>query len=367
MPRRPATPSLYLPTDREMLALRRDTAEELTFEPHLLVRATALGSWAGDKVLDAISRVRGELGDPHLPFLPDFPQRGYLASVQARTLATLEGLTADSTASGWRVTDGYARESALARTLLESDINALADVVGREKGGPGGEVKLRFLGPVSLAASSYLTSGELILSDAGARRDLRDSFVAGLGRILGLVGEAVPGAGLVVQLDEPLLVRAARGLVSTSSGYRRIPAVPRHELVETLALLEEGLEALGASLVVRCDLLALDAEVRGRVSHPWLNPTGLDTRGWEPLAQLLEAGRKLTLELVSPSHRQPVGELARSLWRTWRDLGLAPALVGSLTLSDTPGLEALNPDTATTVLGHIVEVGRALSEIAQEA
>lgn len=365
-PRRPVAPALYLPTDHEMLALRQDTERVVSFEPHLLVRATALGSWAGADVLDAVTRVRGELGDPHLPYLPDLPQRGYHATVQARTLATLEGLTADITASGWRVTRGFAKESTLARTAFESDINALADAVGRERSS-GGELKLRFTGPVTLAASTYLTNGELMLSDAGARRDLRDSFLAGLSPIFTRIADAAPGARPVIQLDEPLLVKAAQGAIPTSSGYRTLDVVPRHELVETLNLIHTELEAAGARVLVRTDVLALHPEVACEITAPWLNLAGLDTRGWEPLAQLLEAGRTLTLETVSPVHRVAAGDMARGIWARWRELGLPKTLLNSLALSDLPGMESVAPDTATTVLGHIAETARALSEIAQES
>jgi len=101
---------------------------------HTFVQASGLGPFPTADMVDALHRVRGELGDPHLPFLPELPHRGWRATTLARTIATFDGLHAEGASYGWRLTHtGTAsRESALAYATYESDINALADVVGQE-------------------------------------------------------------------------------------------------------------------------------------------------------------------------------------------------------------------------------------------
>lgn len=363
---RPA-PALYLPTDAEMLAIRKDTETPVTFEKHLTVRASGLGSWAGKNVIDAVTRIRGELGDPHISYLPDLPDRGYRASLLARSIAVLEGLSADATASGWRLTTGFAAEGSYARSLLESDINALADVVGRESGQSASPVKVRLLGPLSLAASTYLTSGERVLSDHGARADVAQSLMAGLDNLTHLLRQAVPGAPLLIQFDEPLLTPVAAGTIPTSSGYRTLRSVPRHELVATLNELHGATEALEAQALVRTDLLALHPEVQRAIATPIVDMTGSKTADWEPLAARLEAGSGLYLETADPITRTASGDLARSLWTIWRDLGLPKALLNQMVLTERGDLATTDPARATTVLGHLTDTARALSEIAQEA
>lgn len=363
---RPA-PTLYLPTDAEMLAIRQDTETPVTFEKHLTVRASGLGSWAGENVVDAVTRIRGELGDPHTSYLPVLPDRDYRASQLARSIAALEGISADCTASGWRLTTGFAAEGSYARSLLESDINVLADVVGKESGVSTSPLKIGLVGPLSLAASTYLTSGERALSDSGARADIAQSLVAGLESLAGLLRQAVPGAPLIIQYDEPLLVSVAHGTLPTSSGYRTLRAVPRHEIVATLSELHSATELLGAQALVRADFLGLHPEVQNVISTPIVDMSDHATAEWEPLAAHLEAGAGLYLETVDPIVRTASGSLARNLWGTWRDLGLPKELLNQIVLTERGDLADTDPARATTVLGHLTDTARALSEIAQEA
>lgn len=364
---RPTRPALYLPTDAEMLAARKDLESPLTFDEHLTVRATGLGAWAGDDVFDAVTRVRGELGEPHISYLPELADRGYRATLLARSIAALEGLSADGTAAGWRLTGGYAAEGDAARSLLESDINILADVVGKESGAAPGTIKLRLFGPLSLAASTYLTNGERVLSDHGARRDLAEAQRAGFHSLVKLLRQAVPGAQVQVQVEEPLLVEVAAGQLPTSSGYRTLRAVPRHELLTLLTSLHDELEGAGTHVITRTDYLKLHPEVAACLSTPLLSMAGQPTSAWEALAPRLEAESGLYLEVVDPLVRVPAADLARGLWRTWSDLGLGKKLIRQLVLTEKGDLAATDPQRATTVLGHLTETARALSEIAQDA
>ncbi|WP_421082840.1 hypothetical protein [Rothia nasimurium] len=364
--RRPR-PELYLPTDAEMLAARKDLETPLTFETHLTVRATGLGAWAGTQQVDAITRVRGELGEPHISFLPELADRGYRASLLARSIAALEGLSADGTAAGWRLTRSYAAEGDYARSLLASDINALADVVGKESGSAPGHLKIRLLGPISLAVQTFLTNGERVLTDVGARRDLAESQIAGLEGVLASIREAVPGASLLVQFDEPHLIPASQGTIKTSSGYRTIRSIPRHELVSLMTQAQAGVHDVGAQPVVSVDYLGLHPEIQAVLEAPIVDSQGLPTSAWEPLAAHLEAGRSLYLPTVDIHHKTPAGSLAGSLWSTWRDLGLGKDLLNQLVLTERGNLAETDPARATSVLNHLTETARALSEIGQDS
>lgn len=360
-------PSLYLPTDRQMLALRQEQEVKLTFEPAYRVGAAMSGPWPGRDLVDAIYRVRGELGDPYTSSLPLLPARGFTASLLARTLALLEGLQADITAEGWRITEGYAAPSQAARSLLASDINALADVVGSEKSPNQQPLTLTLLGPISLAAQTVLTTGEALISDAGARRDLTQSLIAGLPALISQLAQAAPGQAVKIFWQEPQLAQALDGSLPTSSGYRTWRALDRREVLGVLEELTQQLADLGAQSVIAADYQALAPEIQAAIPALQLPVDQLTTRQWEPLAALIESGRPLYAQLLHPLYYRPAGELAQRLWSTWRDLGLPKDALPALTLLELPGLEASDPARASSLLAQVRETARALSEIAQDS
>ena len=140
------------------------------------VTATALGSWPGTDPVEATRIIRGELGDPHLPFLVELPDRGPGADPLGRTAALLVDLAVDLQPHGWRLVPRPGKDHRRAVSLLGQDLNVLADEVGVEES-VGKQLKISLLGPLSLAAGLYLHNGERALSDAGARREDRKSVV----------------------------------------------------------------------------------------------------------------------------------------------------------------------------------------------
>lgn len=360
-------PSLYLPTDRQMLALRQEQEADLTFEAAYQVGAAMSGPWPGKNLLDAIYRVRGELGDPYTSSLPLLPARAFTATLLARSLAVLEGLQADVTAEGWRVTEGYAAPSQAARSLLASDINALADVVGSEKSPNQQPLTLTLLGPISLAAQTVLTNGEALISDAGARRDLAQSLLAGLPALISQLAQAAPGQTVRILWQEPQLAQALDGTLPSSSGYRTWRALDRREVLGLLEDVTQQLADLGAEAIMALDYPALAPEIQAAIPALQVPVDQLTTRQWEPLAALIESGRPLYAQALHPLYYRPAGETAQKLWSTWRDLGLPKEALPSLTLLELPGLEASEPARASSLLAQVRETARALSEIAQDS
>ena len=90
-----------------------------------------------------------------------------------------------------------------------------------------GPLKVQAVGPWTLAAALELRGGEAVLGDPGACRDLAGSLAEGLRAHLADVRRRVPGAEVVLQLDEPSLTAVLRGRVRTASGYRTYRAVDR--------------------------------------------------------------------------------------------------------------------------------------------
>ena len=158
------------------------------------------------------------------------------------------------------------------------------------------ELKIQLVGPLSLAAGLHLHNGERALLDHGARRDLAASLAAGVGGYLGRVAAAVPGARLVVQIDEPDIAAVLAGTIPTASGYRTLRAVAASETREAWRLVMDALRAAGAAEVVLSVPeieapieLVLSAGADG-IAVPL---KALTNRQWEQLAGAVEAGKRL--------------------------------------------------------------------------
>ncbi len=140
-----------------------------------------------------------------------------------RTAGMLVELYARVEPSGWRLGDRPGRDTKRARSWLGEDLDALEEFTQ----GYEGPLKVQAVGPWTLAAALELRNGEAALSDPGACRDLAASLAEGLRLHLAEVRRRIPGAQLVLQLDEPSLTAVLRGQVKTASGYRTHRAVDR--------------------------------------------------------------------------------------------------------------------------------------------
>lgn len=336
--------------------------------PPAEVTATALGPWPGEDPLEAARIIRGELGRPHLPFLAELPARGVGSDALGRTACLLEELAVDVQPYGWRLVDRPGKDFRRAASALSTDINILADVAGAEDV-PAAELKVQLVGPLSLAAGLHLHNGERALLDYGARRDLADSLAAGAGRFLARVAGAVPGARLVVQLDEPDIAAILAGAIPTSSGYRTLRAVPGSEAREAWRVVTAALRAAGAAEVVVAvpEIEAPFEQILSAGADGIAVPAkALTFRQWEQLAGAVEAGHRLWLGAldVSGTQLQPTAAAVESVWRPWRELGLPASALASLRVTPSAGLAGHTPAQATAVLGRITQVADGLNQLA---
>lgn len=336
--------------------------------PPAEVTATALGPWPGEDPLEAARAIRGELGSPHLPFLAELPARGVGSDALGRTASLLEELAVDVQPHGWRLVDRPGKDFRRAASALATDINVLADVAGTEDTSAG-EIKVQLVGPLSLAAGLYLHNGERALIDHGARRDLADSLAAGVGNHLTRVSAAVPGARLVVQLDEPDIAAILAGTIPTASGYRTLRAVAGSEARESWRTVINALRAAGADEVV-VSVPAIEAPVEqiltagaDGIAVP-VKP--LTSRQWEQLAGAVEAGKRLWAGALDVEAKTlpKVSDVVESVWRPWRQLGLPASSLHTLRVTPSAGLAGHTPAQATAVLGKLTRLADGLNQLA---
>jgi hypothetical protein len=333
------------------------------------VTATGLGPWPGEDPVEAAKIIRGELGSPHLPFLAELPDRGVGSDALGRTASLLEELAVDVQPFGWRLVDRPGKDFRRAASALATDINILADVAGAEER-PAAEVKVQLVGPLSLAAGLHLHNGERALLDYGARRDLAASLAAGVGPYLSRVSAAVPGARLVVQVDEPDIAAVLAGTIPTSSGYRTLRSVAASEARESWRVVLDALRAAGAAEIVIAvpEIEAPFEQILAAGADGIAVPLkALTARQWEQLAGAVESEKRLWLGAldVSVNSLPRVADCVEAVWRPWRQLGLPATALSSLRVTPSAGLAGSSPAQAKAVLGRITQLADGLNQLAQ--
>jgi hypothetical protein len=346
--------------------------------------ATGVGSYPEEDHLEALRVAFGELP---MPYLPELPARGVGADMIGRGAALLVEMPVEVQPSGWRFTDRPGRDAKRARDHLIRDLDGLEEAAQ----GYEGPLKIQACGPWTLAGAIELRHGDKVLADAGAVRDLTDSLAEGLARHVDDVRRRVPGARLVVQIDEPGLPGVLAGTVPTASGFGRLrpveaviagerlgavisavaPSAPRPG---TQAWLESarsentfGEAEPGVFPIVHCcapqtpfDLLRT-AGARG-VS---VDMSLLRSRDEDAIGEAIEAGVALFLGVVpGVDTRLPaVGVIAKPVIELWRRLGFDPAgLAAQVVLTPACGLAGASPRYARAALAACREAARVLRE-----
>ncbi|MFD5481835.1 methionine synthase [Streptomyces hawaiiensis] len=321
--------------------------------------ATGVGSMPGGDAREAAKTVTGTFED--FPFLPELPARGPGADMIGRTAGLLVELYARVEPSGWRLGDRPGRDTKRARSWLREDLDALEEFT-QEYQGP---LKVQAVGPWTLAANLEMRNGEVALSDAGASRDLAASLAEGLRVHLAEVQRRIPGAQLVLQLDEPSLTAVLRGQVKSASGYRTHRAVDRQLVEQTLRDLV-GVHTAGPAVVHSCapdvPFALLRRAGAAAVSFDF---SLLTERDDDVIGEAVEGGTRLFAGVV-PSTEDALSDPAGSVMgvRTlWRRLGLSPGLLAeAVTVTPACGLAGASPGYARTALAHCARAARSLAD-----
>jgi len=329
-------------------------SKQFTFAP-----ATGIGSLPGGDAREAARTATGSFED--FPFLPELPARGPGADMIGRSAGMLVELYARVEPSGWRLGDRPGRDTRRAWSWLGEDLDALEEFTQ----GYEGQLKVQAVGPWTLATALELRNGESVLSDAGACRDLAGSLAEGLRQHLAEVRRRVPGAQLVLQLDEPSLIAVLRGHVKTASGYRTHRAVDR-QVVESTLRDVVGVHGEGPVVVHSCapdvPFALLRRAGAAAISFDF---SLLTERDDDAIGEAVEGGTRLFAGVVPGTDSglsDPAGSVmgVRTLWRR---LGLHPGLLAeAVTVTPACGLAGASPQYARRALAHCVQAARSLAD-----
>ncbi len=205
----------------------------------------------------------------------------------------------------------------------------------------------------------------------GAVADLTESLAEGLAAHAADVRRRVPGATLIVQVDEPSLPAALVGRVPTASGLGTVAAIDTAVASQRLRTV---LAAPAAYTVVHCcgqptpfpEIKAADASA---VSFDlgFVRPSDTDQ-----VAELAEDGLGLVAGALpaASARRLATGpplaprQTAEQIVTLWRRTGLAPdRLSEQVVITPACGLAGVSPAAARTALQHCREAARIAPEM----
>lgn len=296
----------------------------------------------------------GEL--PDFAHLPELPARGPGADLIGRSAALLVDLAFDLTPSGWRLVPRGGIDQRRAHEFLERDLDAVHDVAAAWTG----PFKVQAAGPWTLAAGLERTRGDRAVVDAGARRDLVQSLAEGLAGHVAAVAARVPGAQVVVQLDEPSIPAVLQGGLSTVSGFGKLAAVEATVVEQELADL---IGRLPAPVVVHCCAVRMPLDLFRAAGAAALSfDLGL-VQDLDAVGTAIEAGTHLLPGVVPGTDTTlPTAKVTASRVQAWwRELGFPPDdLAAAVTLTASCGLAGATPGYARAAMAHVREAAKYL-------
>ncbi|MHB1738533.1 MAG: uroporphyrinogen decarboxylase/cobalamine-independent methonine synthase family protein [Actinomycetes bacterium] len=338
--------------------------------------STGVGSWPG---VDLQAAARAVVEDcPDLPYLPELPARGPGGDLLGRGASLLVGMPVELVAGRWRMSRRPGVDLRRGQDLLIRDLDAW----GEAADGFQGRVKISAAGPWTLAAGLELATGHPVLADSGATADLIASVAEGVAALVTEVRRRVPGARVLLVLDEPSAPAVLTGSVPTASGLGRVGAVDPTRLqaglhrVLSAATGPAGPEAttIGTTLGgVHCCaadppvevFVAAGAQVLS-LDIATLFPSGASgPRCEQAIGEAIEADVGLLAGLVptlAPGIPAPPEQLAEPLRRLWGRLGLPQSrLATQVAVTPSCGLAAATPDWARAAGRLAGRVGQLLA------
>ncbi len=322
------------------------------------MQVTAAGSLPGTDFRGALGAMSELLPDV-LP-LPELPQRGIGSQLVGRALGLIHGLAFDLQPAGWRLTSGTGADHRRAQAQWRFDLDDTEELLQDFDG----VLKVAVAGPWTLAASVERPTGDRLLADHGARRELAQALAEGVSRLLTDLAARLPRAALRLQVDEPMVVAVAEGAVPTASGFSRHRRVLPPELsgaLEVFASLEPAAIlhccAAGEWLpIARSSGFTAVSIDLGLFDHP---------RSRDDVGQWIADGNSVVAGVVDSANAspQPADELVSRALGFLRPLGLEPAVLRQRVVMGTScGLAGWSVHDVAPQLEQLRHAGQLLDE-----
>jgi methionine synthase II (cobalamin-independent) len=322
--------------------------------------ATGIGSMPGTSVREATAVIFGE---SDLPYVPELPGRGPGSDMIGRTMSRLAlvdpAFSVSTTPSGWRLADRPGRDVRRALSWWGEDL----DAVQEQAVGFAGSLKVQLAGPLTVAASVELVSGEKVLRDQGARRDIGAATAEAAAVLVADLRGRVPQAHVIVQLDEPGLAAVINGSVPTASGLTKYRPVELAEVESLLSDLVKSLHGVGASVLVHSCAPKPPFELWRRAGFDGISFDAalITDADYDHLGAAIDRGTKLVLGVV-PTNARPDSQAALAqVSHLQRELSFDDATwLPNIAVSPSCGLATLPQSVARASIDAVHEVARSL-------
>jgi len=196
--------------------------------------------------------------------------------------------------------------------------------------------------------------------DAGARRDLAQSLAEGIAGHVAAVASRLPGATVLVQLDEPSVPAVLQGALPTVSGFGKLAAVEATVVEQELA---ELIGRMTVPVVVHCCAPRAPLELFRSAGAAGLSfDLGL-VQDLDAVGSAVEAGTHLLPGVVSGTDATlPAPKATASRVQAWwNELGFpAEQLAAAVTLAPACGLAGASPGYAREAMAHVREAAKYL-------
>jgi len=309
--------------------------------------ATGIGSLPGTDIREAVTSTFGEL--PDFPYLPELPARGPGADMIGRAAAMLVDIPVELYAGRWQVARRGGADLRRGRDLLERDLDALA-AAGDGFAGP---LKIQAAGPWTLSV------GLGLLKDHGFVRELSQSLTEGLAAHVDEVRRRVPGAQVVLQIDEPSVPAVLAGRVPTESGLHTYRAV---DVAVVRSHLSSIVDRAGTPVIIHCCAsdapvaLFLEAGAAGIALD--ISLAQLDSIG-----TAIDGGTALFAGVSGRADGKDSNAIAGRLRRLWADLSFPPEMLAArVVVTPACGLAGYSSAQAAAILKACREAATRLTE-----
>jgi methionine synthase II (cobalamin-independent) len=163
----------------------------------------------------------------------------------------------------------------------------------------------------------------------------------------------VPGARVVVQLDEPSVPAVLQGALPTVSGFGKLPAVEATVVEQELAAV---VAAVPHPVVVHCCTSRAPIELFRAAGADGVSVDSGLVQDLDALGTAVEAGTQLLLGVVPGTETAlPAPKATASrVQALWRELGFpSERLAEAVTLTPACGLAGATPSYARTAMAHV--------------
>lgn len=318
------------------------------------MRATATGSLPGKDFRGALSFVLEEFW---LAPWPELPARGAPSGMVGRAAALMSDLPVELTSSGWRLSDHPDAAYRRARAAWHHDLDDVEELAQ----GFTGVLKIGVCGPLTLAACLQRPRAEVALTDPGARRDVSQALRDGLAGLRADLSKRLPEAGIMIQVDEPMLPAILAGSLRSASGMHRLAPL---EVAEASALLA----GLDPAMTLHCcaggDVWEVAAGAGFDAIH--LDLTAPDSPTLDRLGAWLDAGKTVLAGLIDTARVDVVPApdmLLRGVLDLTGKLRAQPSDIDArVLLAPACGLAGWSQDAATQAMRTLTRAAALASE-----